>query len=364
MRRIDDQAALGVPWMFGDDRLLGEDLHHAGSTAQLDAPTDVRERHGILTAFEVHQSVVADRPRCNVIERLRQPRQRSKAATLVLPGLPHAAAGDRTATPARRLLDGRVAHRLQLSQVVPRLPLRIESATAGAHGALDLALVLRAVRRARVDMEAHRHRVAAVSLVELTPRAGTVRHCRLRVVDPDHGWDPAQPDEGRVVAGKPRQLRLIVRPHHRLAARMRQHEVEGVQGQRFAGNDHAWIGRPIGLCLGAGRRLDATSRPPWRSRIGFAHKPLHRTQAAGVVMLGDQPVVQRREVAELAVPGDPMVDRVTKPLRAATLPGTAVDGAGRDASKVIADRALAQLQLARDGTVGLALRGQRLDRHA
>jgi hypothetical protein len=44
-----------------------------------------------------------------------------------------------------------------------------------------------------------------------------------------------------------------------------------------------------------------------------------------------------------------MLDRVAIRLSTSTLPGTAVDAAHGDASKVIAQRAFAQFQLAPDG---------------
>jgi hypothetical protein len=56
---------------------------------------------------------------------------------------------------------------------------------------------------------------------------------------------------------------------------------------------------------------------------------------------------------QLAVPGHPLFDRVAARLREPTLTGTPVDGTGSETSKAIADGAFAQVQLARDGAMGL-----------
>ena len=69
-----------------------------------------------------------------------------------------------------------------------------------------------------------------------------------------------------------------------------------------------------------------------------------------------------RSVVTMA--GDPVVNCCPARLGVSSLPGPAVDGAGGQASEVITNRAFAQVQLARDSALGLALRGQCLDRHA
>jgi hypothetical protein len=56
---------------------------------------------------------------------------------------------------------------------------------------------------------------------------------------------------------------------------MRKNQVEGVQGRRLAGDDHTRIARPIGLCLRAWRRLNATPSASRRWRIGLAYEALH-----------------------------------------------------------------------------------------
>ena len=74
---------------------------------------------------------------------------------------------------------------LQLGQRQPVLAPRVGSAVR-EDAALDLALGLRRVRRARVDVEAQRLREAAVRGVDLAPGAGAARDGGLLVVDPHH----------------------------------------------------------------------------------------------------------------------------------------------------------------------------------
>jgi hypothetical protein len=74
--------------------------------------------------------------------------------------------------------------------------------------------------------------------------------------------------------------------------------------------------------------------------------------------------MQCRKIGEVTLAGNPVVNCFPVPLSVSPLPRPPIDGAGGDASKVIADRAFAQVQLARDGALGLALGGQCLDRHA
>jgi hypothetical protein len=57
---------------------------------------------------------------------------------------------------------------------------------------------------------------------------------------------------------------------------------------------------------------------------------LHRAETARVLVLGHQPVVQRGQIAQIAVPADPLVDRFAVRLGHAPLPGTAIERAGSD----------------------------------
>jgi hypothetical protein len=83
-----------------------------------------------------------------------------------------------------------------------------------------------------------------------------------------------------------------------------------------------------------------------------------------VAVLGHQPVVQRRKVADPAVLGQPVGDGRFVGRGAVDLPGAAVQRAGRQPLQVVADRPFGQVQLARDRALALALRSQCLDRHA
>src|SRR5690606_29758314 len=100
-----------------------------------------------------------------------------------LPALEHARAGGRAATPVGGLVQGLVGGDLELFDRVPCLPRQVDPAV-GAHRALHLALVLWAVGRARVDVEAYGGGITAVALVEPAPGPGAVHHRRLGVVHP------------------------------------------------------------------------------------------------------------------------------------------------------------------------------------
>lgn len=71
-------------------------------------------------------------------------------------------------------------------------------------------------------------------------------------------------------------------------------------------------------------------------------------------MLGDQPVVQGGKVGQVAVPGHPVLNRLPVCLSPSALSRASVDGARGNAPEMIADRALAQVQLPCDDAVGLA----------
>jgi hypothetical protein len=83
-----------------------------------------------------------------------------------------------------------------------------------------------------------------------------------------------------------------------------------------------------------------------------------------VAVLGHQPVVQRREVADPAVLGQPVGDGRLVGCGAVDLPGAAVQRTGRQPLQVVADRPFGQVQLSRDRALALALRSQCLDHHA
>lgn len=58
---------------------------------------------------------------------------------------------------------------------------------------LDFALGLRSPRRTQVDVEAGPLGEPLVRRIVLTPGTGPPHHRRLLVVDPDAGWNSAEP---------------------------------------------------------------------------------------------------------------------------------------------------------------------------
>ena len=172
-----------------------------------------------------------------------------------------------------------------------------------------------------------------------------------------------QPLEGGVVRCQPAQAVLGRHPHDGAEARVREHQVEGVQSHQLAGDDHARELRPVHLGLRSGRGLHAAPGAHRRRRVTVGDEALHRAQAAGVAVFGDQPCVQCGQVRSVVV-RHPVGNRVDNDKRTAGLVCTAVAGAGGQPGQMVADSALAEGQLTGNGPLGRALGGQGLDGHA
>lgn len=233
----------------------------------------------------------------------------------------------------------------------------------GAHRALHLALVLWAVGRARVDVEAYGGGIAAVALVEPAPGPGAVHDRGLGVVHPQHRRDAGDALERAVVGRQPTQAVLGRHPHHRTEARVREHQVEGVQGLRLAAHDHARELGPVDLGLGSGRGLEPAPGPLARWRVAVGHEALHRAQAALIAMLGGQPGVQGCQVGAVVV-GHPVADGLGHRFSPTRLVGAPVAGVGRLPGQVVAHGAFAQIELAGNRPLGQPLGCQGLDGHA
>jgi hypothetical protein len=241
------------------------------------------------------------------------------------------------------------------------LPSRVAGATR-PDAALDLALRLRCPRRAGVDVEAQRLREAAVRRVDLAPGPSTARHRGLLVVHAHCRRHPAKALERAHVALLPRELVLARRPDRRRSPRVAQPQVERVQVDLLASDPHAAVLSPVGLSLRARRGLHAPASSDRRLRKVLAHVPLHRPQAARIAVLGDQPVVQRRQVGAFAGT-HPFRDHRRPGRRLVRLPAPAVHRCLRGPRHVVAHRALRHRQHPGDLRVRNALPLQRRDRH-
>jgi hypothetical protein len=129
-----------------------------------------------------------------------------------------------------------------------------------------------------------------------TDRAALMFPARCHIIGAHRGRDAFQPMERAVVHIVPCQLVRTRRPHPRTIPAVRQPQVELVGVQWPARDPYSRPLRPVRLRLGARRRLDATSRPLCRPRKMPAEVTLHSAQRTREVMLGDQPLVQRRQV--------------------------------------------------------------------
>src|SRR3954469_16230690 len=124
-----------------DPPTILEHLSRAGAATPLDPVPDMGEGHAVLASLERDQAVDSNSAHADVVERLRQDlRQRRQLDALRRPALRHCQAGgraDQLLRPGRQL---RIRPALQLRQIGPRLPSRIEGEALIAHATLNLAL--------------------------------------------------------------------------------------------------------------------------------------------------------------------------------------------------------------------------------
>lgn len=190
----------------------------------------------------------------------------------------------------------------------------------------------------------------------MAPRWLTFGDRSLDVVDPEHRRNAAQPLQAGSLAGLPREHVLRPRPDHRAlpAPGQRHHQRNEVDG--LAADHHAGILGPVHLRLRPDRRLDPPPRPDRRCRKRPLPVPLHRLQAALVVMLALQPLMQRREVHPPArLLAAPVPDRVGHRCRLAHLCRAPIHRPGRIPPPVIPHRSFAHPQQPRHRTLGVAL---------
>jgi hypothetical protein len=189
---------------------------------------------------------------------------------------------------------------LQSLEVAPVGLTRVGIETLVTNLALHLAFEFGRVRRAGVDVEAHHRGIAAVGRVDRAAGAGSATHGRLLVIDPDDGRDSFEATERFVVHTQPGELVLARRPHHRVVAGVRELQVKGVERATLAAYAQVSKLAPIGLGLGSGRCLHASARSLLRCPVARFEEPLQRAQAARVVVLVAQPLVERRQIQAIA----------------------------------------------------------------
>lgn len=166
------------------------------------------------------------------------------------------------------------------------------------------------------------------------------------------------------MATQPAELVLAVGPDQSGPSRVRQEQMEAPQIHALTGDDHVGPGPSVDLGLGARRGLDAPAGALARRRIVRGYIALERTQAASIIVLGHQPVMQLGQVDRRPSPLPvlkPEVDRVSQRCGLMLLPAAAIDGASLQPTQVIANVAFGHVQLAGDGPLGNALMGQGLD---
>ena len=197
------------------------------------------------------------------------------------------------------------------------------------------------------------------------PRSGPSHHRGLLVVGPDRGRNPARAFERRVVHRQPYEQVLALAPQQRPRPRERQGEQEREQIAPRAAHPHSGERRPVALGLNPGRRLNTTSSPTRRRRIGPANIALHRAKTRRIVVLGNQPRVKRRDVARRILPAHRHVclDRPVEPGRDRLLARTSVRDARRLAAAVVAHRAFRHPQQTSNVPVRPLFAYQAIDRH-
>ena len=202
--------------------------------------------------------------------------------------------------------------------------------------------------------------------MDLAPGAGAGEDRRLRIVDAVDRRHAGQPPVGLVVARQPGELRLAPAPHHRRLARVRQHHQKGAQRLRALAQVHRRVLAPVGLRLGARRRLHPPVGAYLRPRVARSHVAQHRAVGALVAVLAHQVLVQLEDVDRpplvlpLLVPGG---DHRRHRLRLERPLAAAVDGALGGSPQVVAHRPFAHSHRAGDLAMILALLGQHSDRH-
>src|SRR5690606_33489116 len=206
------------------------------------------------------------------------------------------------ADPAPRFFDhASVGPRLQLVPVRPVpgrdfLPLPVV-----LDPSFHFALARSVARQAGIDVKANRLRVTSIAGVELTPRTGSTHHRRLLVIHSHCRRNPLEATKCLIVDLVPRELILARRPDSRTEAAMAEPKVELVCGDTPSRDLHLRPHRPVRLGLSTGRGLDAPTSASRRLRVDTAIEPLHRAKTSRVVVLADQPIVQRRQVDRCTV---------------------------------------------------------------
>jgi hypothetical protein len=148
------------------------------------------------------------------------------------------------------------------------------------------------------------------------------------------------------MACQPRQHIFGLRPHNRLLAAPGQNHQQRQQIRPFAPDHNAGKMRPVHLGLSAGWRLHTATRANCRSRVRTFPETLNRSQAAVIILLGAQPLVQETEIERALLLAPPVLDSLGKLLSFEQLPRSPVDRFRLHPRYVVAHRAFTHAQKA------------------
>src|SRR5262245_53998783 len=353
-------------------RVRVEDLHGAGTAADLHRAAGIDERDDIAAPLEMNRAVLVHRGGADQVERLGQERRQGpQPRPLGRPGLGDGAPGGRADATGLVGLEHRIGPSLQVIQAVEG-PRPHRQPLPDPDPALGLALLLGAADLAGVDMEAHRTGVDAVLLVDRAPGAAPPRDAGLEVVDPVDGRDAAEPAVGLVVDAMPGELVGGAAPDDGVLAAVAEDHDEGVDRRRplrVTQIDAAELA-PVALGLGPRRGLDPAERSEPRPAEAGADELADGLVGAAVAVLLAEVVVEQLDAGRpalakglgLSVP--PVRDDLGQAglLDLERLVPTVV-GPLTGATEVVADSALGDAQHAGGLSGGLASLVQDLDRH-